>query len=290
MHEFQSHGRIGCFVNPTYGDAHLPPFGLLRPKDLRLFVRRVRHARPGDRISYLGCGEFGETYGRPHYHLCLFGFEPSDGVPCGRGSAGDTLYRSAELEELWPHGRIVYGSLTRESARYVAGYSLGKGGAPFAKRLLAHGPEAISDGELSWRPPEVDEDAPRRPGARLPAPRLLVHRTSGDVLSPYPFLRCSLRPAIGVEFYARYADDVRSVDAVRRSDGSAGRVPRLYDRHFRAADPGAYSEVKAERAARAEAALQRELASTSHSVEERLAVKAEVFAAARRSCKRGDSE
>jgi hypothetical protein len=75
-------------------------------------------------VRYFYCGEYGERRGRPHYHALLFNcnfkdkqflkISPTTGYP---------LYTSKALEYLWPYGFNLIGTLTPESAGYVARYA-----------------------------------------------------------------------------------------------------------------------------------------------------------------------
>ena len=69
------------FVTLTYDDDHLPWHGSLVPEHLQLFVKRLRKALSGVQVApgsvhrpirFFGCGEYGSTSKRAHYHLLLF--------------------------------------------------------------------------------------------------------------------------------------------------------------------------------------------------------------------------
>jgi len=77
--------------------------------------------RWGENIRYFQCGEYGELLQRPHHHVCLFNMEFID-AKLFQNRRGNKLYRSAELEKLWPHGYSTIGKLTLDSAAYVARY------------------------------------------------------------------------------------------------------------------------------------------------------------------------
>lgn len=122
MHE-ASMFEENSFVTLTYDDAHLPPGGSLRPRDFVLFMKRLRHVRPG--VRFFQCGEYGDRGGRPHHHAVLFGCGWPDQEPY-TVRKGVQLYTSAELAQLWPHGFSSVGAVTFESAGYVARYTLKK--------------------------------------------------------------------------------------------------------------------------------------------------------------------
>lgn len=121
MHELK-HSGLSSFITLTYDDEHLPPGGTLRVDDLQRFWKRLR--KKHGRIRYFACGEYGERTNRPHYHAIAFGYWPEHRVSLPR--QGLPLYRSRDLEELWPYGHSSFGEVTRENAVYIAKYTLGK--------------------------------------------------------------------------------------------------------------------------------------------------------------------
>lgn len=123
-HEAQMHER-SCFVTLTYDDEHLPPGGLLERSRYKWFLRRLVK-RLGVPCRFFFGGEYGAG-ARPHYHGLLFGVDFDDRVL--HSKRGDNLlYRSPLLEELWPLGFSSVGSVSFESAAYVARYCLKKSG------------------------------------------------------------------------------------------------------------------------------------------------------------------
>ena len=65
------------------------------------------------------CGEYGEQFGRPHYHAILFNQNFSDRETL-QGHKGLTI--SEQLSKLWGKGHTSIGDVTFQSASYVAGY------------------------------------------------------------------------------------------------------------------------------------------------------------------------
>lgn len=125
MHEAKFHEQ-SCFLTLTYKE--IPKGGSLNKVDFQRFMKRLRIWRSrydkgsGRRdLRYYMCGEYGEQFSRPHYHVLLFGFNFSDRRLCStRGSV--RLYRSGLLEKLWTHGICRIGDVSFESAAYVARY------------------------------------------------------------------------------------------------------------------------------------------------------------------------
>lgn len=128
MHEKRLH-RESAFLTLTYDEDHLPSPPSLSLTDLQLFMKRLRATRPAG-LRFFACGEYGDTTRRPHYHLLLFNTSFGDMRYWKDSESGEPLYRSAEVSRLWPAGSNVIGSVTAESAAYVAGYILKKVGPP----------------------------------------------------------------------------------------------------------------------------------------------------------------
>ena len=65
------------FLTLTYADEHLPPNGSLVVADLQKFIKRLRKhyakRNNGIKLRYYACGEYGDRYGRPHYHAIICG-------------------------------------------------------------------------------------------------------------------------------------------------------------------------------------------------------------------------
>lgn len=119
MHEAQLH-EWNTFVTLTYSEAPES----LRYSDFQAFMRRLRKARGYAR--FFCSGEYGEEKARPHFHAVLFGVRFQDGVYLGKSPAGFRLFRSEELSALWKLGHVSFGSVTFESAAYVARYVMKK--------------------------------------------------------------------------------------------------------------------------------------------------------------------
>jgi hypothetical protein len=150
MHEASMHTH-NSFVTLTYNKENLPEYGTLVKADHQKFLKRLRkalskeddataspylrthhvHADMGESPipplrGYYMAGEYGELLLRPHYHFCLFGIDFRDIKYLKTTKAGSKIYRSPELERLWPFGFSTVGKLTYESAAYTARYVMKK--------------------------------------------------------------------------------------------------------------------------------------------------------------------
>lgn len=111
------------FLTLTYNDEHLPVNGTLVPEDLRDFFKRLRRRIEPIKVRYAACGEYGELFGRPHYHVALYNFSfAGDRYRWAAFDGKYPVYRSPLLEKLWTLGDSSLGDLTPESAAYIAGY------------------------------------------------------------------------------------------------------------------------------------------------------------------------
>lgn len=208
-HEAQLYPE-NCFVTLTYDDEHLPFGSTLVKTDLQKFMKRLRKRFP-QKIRFYSCGEYGENFCRPHYHLCLFNCDFDDKYPWTKNN-GNIYYRSETLEKLWPFGFSLIGELTFESAAYTARYILKKQlGPDAAKHYETADPET---GEIYEHAPE--------------------------------FTTMSLKPGIGAEWLQKYRTDVYDFDFVVIK-GKKMKPPKYYDRVIEVEYPSDYKKIRRQR-------------------------------------------
>lgn len=106
MHERECWVKAS-YITLTYNDYNLPSDGSLKKEDLQKFVKRLRQMVKPNKIKYYACGEYGETYGRPHYHMIVFGIGISD---------------RKLIEKEWSMGFCRVAPVTYKTCRYVAKY------------------------------------------------------------------------------------------------------------------------------------------------------------------------
>lgn len=120
MHPYNS------FITLTYEDKHLPKNYSVNKTEFQLFMKRLRKSLEPSKIRFLGVGEYGDQTLRPHYHALLFNYRPNDLKPYKQSKSGSTIYTSESLTKVWPYGLSTLGSVTHQSAGYVARYSMKK--------------------------------------------------------------------------------------------------------------------------------------------------------------------
>lgn len=146
------------FLTLTYDDAHLPctNYPTLSRYDITCFNKRLReyfrdtYGEQG--IRFFGCGEYGGTTYRPHYHEIVYNLDIRDLDFVGRNFRGDEYYTSKRIEALWDKGFITLARFSYDTAAYVARYVEKKRFGPAAEWYKEH--------EVT---PEFTV-APRRPG------------------------------------------------------------------------------------------------------------------------------
>lgn len=191
LHEVQMHSR-SCFLTLTYSDDAVPPSFSVSKRDFQLVMKRVRKEF-GSGIKYLAVGEYSDPPAwRPHYHAVVAGLDFSDKY-FWRKADGHRVFRSATLERLWPHGLSEIGSVTSQSAGYVARYCM--------KKMTG---ELARDHYLRASP--VD-------GA--------MHQVEPE------FALMSRRPALGLSWLETFKSDVFPAGYVV-VDGRKRPVPRYY--------------------------------------------------------------
>lgn len=150
MHEAQLH-ESSCFLTLTYSDDFIPKDLSLDVRHFQLFMKRLRRDFDG-RLRFFHCGEYGEKFSRPHYHVCLFGTDfRTDRFDVELSATGLPQWDSLRLCEAWGFGRTRIGELTFESAAYVARYCL--------KKVTGE----LAEGHYQGRKPEYVTMS-RRPG------------------------------------------------------------------------------------------------------------------------------
>ena len=110
------------FITLTYDNEHLPEHNTLIKKDFQDFMKRLRWNKQSTQenpVRFYHCGEYGDKFGRPHYHAILFNTNFSDRKQL-QGHKG--LTTSETLSKLWGKGHSSIGDVTFQSAAYVAGY------------------------------------------------------------------------------------------------------------------------------------------------------------------------
>lgn len=147
----------------------------------------------------------------PHYHALLFGLDFKDKKYWSRNVNGDHLYRSAQLERLWPFGFSLIGAVTFESAAYVARYVLKK---------------VVSSRD--------DQDR-------------LIMKDSGEILdAEYVTMSRGGRGGlggIGRPWYNKYKSDVYPIGN-RVVRGRDMRPPKFYDALYGVDDPFGFEDLK----------------------------------------------
>ena len=124
VHEAQLH-TDNCFLTLTYADEHLPKHNSVSVKELQLFMRYLRRAIYPTKVRFFACGEYGDQFNRPHYHIALFGYDFPDKELFTKRRANN-LYISETLNKIWGKGHCSIGELNYQSAAYIARYVVKK--------------------------------------------------------------------------------------------------------------------------------------------------------------------
>lgn len=114
-----------AFVTLTYAPENVPEGDNLDPRDVQLFMKRLRKSWP-KKLRFFAVGEYDDS-GRPHYHLILFGYPA-----CLYGMSRYTAQRRNccapcdAIRDVWGKGFTFVGSVEDRSVRYVCGYVVNK--------------------------------------------------------------------------------------------------------------------------------------------------------------------
>lgn len=216
MHEASLHEH-NSFITLTYNEQYLPKDGSLNYRHFQNFMKRLRKRFNSVTIRFYMCGEYGENFSRPHYHALLFGLEFPDKTLWKTTSANAHIYRSEILEQLWPFGYSSIGTVTLQSAGYVARYVM--------KKINGN---------------QADEHYTR------------INFTTGEVIKITPeFNRMSRKPGIASEWFEKFYKDVYPHDSVILEGGKKMRPPKFYDKKYDNLFPEQMEAIKQERILRA---------------------------------------
>jgi len=199
------------FLTLTYDEDNLPFGGTLVKKDFQDFIKRLRSRFSNQKIKYFHCGEYGEQFGRPHYHAIIFNLGFQDKELYKKTKTG-TLYTAPVLDSLWPFGLATFGAVTFESCAYTARYVLKKVTGENAEKhyqKIDH-----ETGEITQRLPE--------------------------------YVTMSLKPAIGKLFFNKYHTDIFPNDFVIMR-GKKMKPPKYYQSLHELTDPDVINQIKLNR-------------------------------------------
>lgn len=228
VHEASLH-EDNCFITLTYNPENLPPDGGLIKSDFQKFMKRLRKVYSHKKIRFYHCGEYGDKNNRPHYHAILFGHNFNDWTYLFDSPQGEEIYTSPTLERIWSHGFVTIGTVTRESAGYVARYCVKK----------INGPQAD----------KVDEKTGLKHYER-------INSFTGEIIEVIPEYSTMSRGGrgsdgnnlrgIGYTWLNRYKSDVYPKDFTTIR-GVRVAPPKTYDMYLKELDPFMYDDIKAGR-------------------------------------------
>lgn len=210
MHEASLH-EDNSFITLTYNNKYLPADGSLNKKHFQDFIKRLRKSLPEKKIRYFHCGEYGPENWRPHYHACLFGH---DFVPKTHWQTNNNqkLYISPELQKLWHYGFSSIGTVTFDSAAYVARYIMKKITGDKAQKHYEH-----------------------------------VDTETGEVTQLLPeYTTMSRNPGIGRGWYDKYKSEVYPSDFIVIR-GVKMKPPKFYEKMYELEEEDDHLDLKKNR-------------------------------------------
>ena len=202
--------KQASFLTLTYNDENLPADKSLNKKHLSDFMKRLRKKYSHKNIRFFACGEYGDKYSRPHYHIIVFGHQFDD-LQYYKMVKGNKYYTSNQLAKLWKFGFNTIGNVTFQSCAYVTRY--------VTKKLT---------GEMKEKYGYTDLE-------------------TGEYFPVIPeFTQMSLRPGIGKEWFLKNINDVFPSDEIIH-EGKRYRVPKYYMKLCEEINPALAEQVKTKR-------------------------------------------
>lgn len=199
-----------AFITLTYREEEIPEDRSIKKDEVQKFIKRLRK-NTGKKLRYFACGEYGEMNNRAHYHAIIFGYGFDDKTLWTKTKTGHLLYRSDLLEKCWTKGHSYIGSVTFESAAYVARY--------ITKKWKGDG----ADEHYKLLDPETGQ----------------IHQLEPE------FCLMSRKPGIGKEWLDKYKTDTNK-DFIM-FNGMKMKLPKYYDAQLEMEDAAAMKIRKSER-------------------------------------------
>lgn len=151
-----------AFLTLTYREEDCPPE--LLPREVQKYIKRLRRDKP---LRYYLVGEYGGLYGRPHYHILVFGIHWTE---------------EAFFQSHWPYGNVHVGDVNNDTISYTIGYLTAKNTHETNKREAGREPEFV---RMS-RNPGIG-------GLSIPALARSVVSSDGEVYLPDGDVPCTMR-------------------------------------------------------------------------------------------------
>lgn len=223
LNEQKMHTEKSSFITLTYKDQHLPDNASLDYTHWQKFIRSLKKRNNGKSIRYYAVGEYGDNFGRPHFHAILFGHTFDDQIQL-KGKRLNNLYKSQKLQNAWctsdqqPRGYVSVGDVTPESISYVAGYVQKK---VYGQR---------KDNHYKYIDTNTGEITPYKTDKYFRQPEKAF---------------MSRKPGIGSTAYDAYHSDwYRLYDNNIHIKGKPVAVPRYYNNKFKKTNPAEWSYLQ----------------------------------------------
>lgn len=112
-----------CFITLTYENN---PYIIVR-KDLQDFMKRLRryfdYNKIKKKIRIFYCSEYGETNGRPHHHIIIYGWQDKNPKYLGISGRKQIIYQSKLIQKIWGLGRTSYQDFNDNEIPYISLYN-----------------------------------------------------------------------------------------------------------------------------------------------------------------------
>lgn len=213
-HEAQLY-QDNCFITLTYDNDNLPSDNSVHLDHFQKFMKRLRKKNEPTKIRFFHCAEYGDLNRRPHYHALLFNYDFPDKTHYKTTGQGHRLYTSEILDQTWNKGRCDIGSVSFDSAAYVARYVMKKfNNAKHPDEVTKHYTWENEDGTTSLHKPE--------------------------------YLSMSTSDGIGHDWFLKYYQDCYPKDFITVL-GVKSPIPEYYDELLKKYHPFLYDEIKDQR-------------------------------------------
>jgi hypothetical protein len=220
-----------CFITLTYDDENLPHNRSLNYTHFQKFIRSLRDDNKRKTIRYFGVGEYGDNFGRPHFHALLYGHEFKD----AKKLKGTNLNTSEELSARWLNrGYVSIGEVNFETASYVSNY--------VQKKVL--GKNKNEHYGVQWLNKTTGELHDIKYTNTVPTPDNQDYFWKRQPEKSF----MSLKPGIGMPFYDKYKHDIFQYNKDGfHHEGKLLKPPKIWSGKYELQYPNEFQPIKEKR-------------------------------------------
>lgn len=191
-------------------------------------------------IRYFGCGEYGTSNDRPHYHFIIFNYNFPDKILFKHSNKGVPIYISEELSNLWQYGVSTVQDVNFNACMYTSKY--------ITKRLQSFNDIFMQDVYFGRQPEFLLFSKGSCSVTRCPHIDLIIKNCKDisnlrNLKNPYCNYCKYKRGSLGYDWFKKYYKEIIPQGKIR-IDGRYYPIPKYYIELLKLTDIEMYDKYK----------------------------------------------